>query len=1197
MKYIYIVVLIILGCNWCIAQQIFSSDIKVNGLTVGKGGGNVSYNTAFGVSALASNNSSGIYNTAVGYQALPTNTTGASNTVIGFNGLAQLTTGNFNLAVGDWTGCYIPSGSYNTIIGSHVASGISSSLNNTLIIGTYNSVSIYSSSSGNIILGGSTTDNGLAKLQVNGGINQSSVKSALLKADANGTFVSAVAGVDYIAPGTVPVLAVSSGGTGQTTLAGVQNWLGLGSNAYTSTTYYPASNPSGFISGINSSMVTSALGYTPANNSDLNNYISWSRVSSSANNIASYDNNGYLQTASYIHAGNGDEGNASSPPRVWGVNGSDTYLRTYNTSSLSVGYAASAGSVAWSNVSSHPTNLSQFTNDLGNYGGFLTSESDPVFNSRTNNGEYLWSTSHPSNYYISNAWDGTYWYLTSNHGAPVRVGYSDNSGQWAGHGYSANISQWTNNIGYITGINASMVTAALGYVPYNSSNPSGYISGISSSTVTSALGYTPYNSSNPAGYISSYSETDPLSLHLSGGTMSGWINMNDQTISLGEYEGGTDPIRMKGNNYGTNTTSLDLILADDGGSGDAGRHGDGLAIVTTNNSSVHHFFDTQGNAYHAGSVHANGSFYGDGSGLTGTASSLSIGGTAAGLSSTLGVSSGGTGQTTLAGVQSWLGLGVNAFTSTAYLPSANIASTSGYMPYTSASQTLSNSPIYYNGTNIGIGTTSPSYKLDVAGTGRFAGALTIQDGTQGTGKILTSDPNGNTSWQSPNNLTSMISSFPNDITVNGLTVGKSGGNNWSNTALGVSALAANTSGYYNTAVGYQALPFNTTGADNTAIGFNSLAQFGLGDNNVALGGWTGPYIPSGYGNTLIGSHVADNISTSISNTLIIGTCNNKLIYSPESGNIILGGSTTDNGLAKLQVNGAINQSSVKSALLKADVNGTLVPAVAGVDYTTAGSGWSLIGNASTNSTVNFLGTTDNHPLLFKTNGVTKLYIDSITSNVGIGTTTPAQALEINGQVKIDTIENSNGLLPLDSVLVWRKSDSSLRKASQSQFTNGWSLTGNTGTNPSTNFIGTTDITDLVFKTNNTEQLRITSGGNVLIGKPSVTNSTYKLDVAGNVRANKLVVNTTGADFVFDSSYRLVPLTQVENFIQQNKHLPGIESAKQMQEEGLNVGDNQTKLLQKVEELTLYMIELKKENEKQQQEIEVLKTMLNVKKSN
>jgi len=61
----------------------------------------------------------------------------------------------------------------------------------------------------------------------------------------------------------------------------------------------------------------------------------------------------------------------------------------------------------------------------------------------------------------------------------------------------------TNPNGYISGITSANVTTALGYTPYNSSNPSGYITGITSGMVTTALGFTPYNNSNPSGYITS----------------------------------------------------------------------------------------------------------------------------------------------------------------------------------------------------------------------------------------------------------------------------------------------------------------------------------------------------------------------------------------------------------------------------------------------------------------------------------------------------------------------------------------------------------------------------------------------------------------------------------------------------------------------------------------------------------------------
>ena len=116
-------------------------------------------------------------------------------------------------------------------------------------------------------------------------------------------------------------------------------------------------------------------------------------------------------------------------------------------------------------------------------------------------------------------------------------------------------------------------------------------------------------------------------------------------------------------------------------------------------------------------------------------------------------------------------------------------------------------------------------------------------------------------------------------------------------------------------------------------------------------------------------------------------------------------------------------------------------------------------------------------------------------------------------------------------------------------------------------------------------------GNVLIGKATQSNANYKLDVAGPIRANEVVVNTTGADFVFDKNYKLRPLAEVESFINANQHLPEVPSAVQMQTEGVGVSEMQTKLLQKVEEMTLYIISQQKQIEElkqQNQEIQLLK---------
>jgi hypothetical protein len=128
--------------------------------------------------------------------------------------------------------------------------------------------------------------------------------------------------------------------------------------------------------------------------------------------------------------------------------------------------------------------------------------------------------------------------------------------------------------------------------------------------------------------------------------------------------------------------------------------------------------------------------------------------------------------------------------------------------------------------------------------------------------------------------------------------------------------------------------------------------------------------------------------------------------------------------------------------------------------------------------------------------------------------------------------------------------------------------------------------------------RLVSTGNVLIGTTSstdVSGNSYMLSVNGKVRATEVKVYTNWADFVFEPSYRLRPLSEVESFIKANRHLPEIPSAKEVEANGVDIGETQSKLLQKIEELTLYLIEQNKKLEEQalmlkqqQEEIQELK---------
>lgn len=137
----------------------------------------------------------------------------------------------------------------------------------------------------------------------------------------------------------------------------------------------------------------------------------------------------------------------------------------------------------------------------------------------------------------------------------------------------------------------------------------------------------------------------------------------------------------------------------------------------------------------------------------------------------------------------------------------------------------------------------------------------------------------------------------------------------------------------------------------------------------------------------------------------------------------------------------------------------------------------------------------------------------------------------------------------------------------------------------------------IFYTNTNTQCLTMLDNRVGIG---TINPRYSLDVKGSIgaktitvdsilRAEEIIVETTGADFVFAEDYCLRPLSEVKEFIKENKHLPEIQSAQEMQEDGVSVSVIQTQLLQKIEELTLYIIQQEEKIQQQEMRIKLLET--------
>ncbi len=118
---------------------------------------------------------------------------------------------------------------------------------------------------------------------------------------------------------------------------------------------------------------------------------------------------------------------------------------------------------------------------------------------------------------------------------------------------------------------------------------------------------------------------------------------------------------------------------------------------------------------------------------------------------------------------------------------------------------------------------------------------------------------------------------------------------------------------------------------------------------------------------------------------------------------------------------------------------------------------------------------------------------------------------------------------------------------------------------------------------------VRSAGNVGIG---TTKAESLLTVAGTISAQEIRVTAqAGADFVFEPNYKLRSLTELETFVNKNKHLPEIAAAADMEKNGVLQSKINQKFLQKIEELTLYTIEQEKKIKSLEQENGVLKSVL------
>jgi uncharacterized coiled-coil protein SlyX len=262
------------------------------------------------------------------------------------------------------------------------------------------------------------------------------------------------------------------------------------------------------------------------------------------------------------------------------------------------------------------------------------------------------------------------------------------------------------------------------------------------------------------------------------------------------------------------------------------------------------------------------------------------------------------------------------------------------------------------------------------------------------------------------------------------------------------------------------------------------------------------------------------------------------------------------------------------------------------------SSWKIGGNTGTTPDTNFLGSTDSAGLMFKTNSIQSGYIDIVHNNTSLGQASLIGNLSGFQNTALGYFVLKGNTTGNYNTAVGGSSGNNNTTGVQNTFL-GWN-TGSGITTGSYNTILGANVTGLaptlsknivIADGAGNRRINVDSAGNVAIGTTDAKG--YKLAVNGSSIFERVKVKPfiNWPDYVFEDRYVLPPLKDIESFIKKNNHLPEVSSSDEIEKNGIDLGDNQTILLKKVEELTLYVIEQNKIAEHQQEQINKLKQQL------